>query len=103
MKVSVLILAYNEAANLPACLDALAWCDDIIVIESGSSKRTVEFALAQGAKVITRPFDSFAAQRNFGLEHGDLCHDWVLHLDADEVLTAEFCSGPAAAVATAGN
>jgi glycosyltransferase involved in cell wall biosynthesis len=90
MNISVLILAYNEAANLPACLDALAWCDDIVVIDSGSQDGTVEIAGERGAKVLVRPFDNFAAQRNFGLLHGDLRHDWVLHLDADEVLTDDF-------------
>ena len=90
MNFSVLILTHNEAANLPACLDALAWCDDIVVIDSGSSDGTVELARAQGAKILSRPFDTFAAQRNFGLDHGDLRHEWVLHLDADEVLTDEF-------------
>jgi glycosyltransferase involved in cell wall biosynthesis len=90
MNISVLILAYNEAVNLPACLDALAWCDDIVVIDSGSGDSTAEIARKRGAKVLVRPFDNFAAQRNFGLLHGDLRHDWVLHLDADEVLTDKF-------------
>jgi glycosyltransferase involved in cell wall biosynthesis len=90
MNISVLILTYNEAANLPACLEALAQCDDIVVIDSGSRDGTVEIARERGAKVLVRPFDNFAAQRNFGLLHGDLRHDWVLHLDADEVLTDDF-------------
>jgi glycosyltransferase involved in cell wall biosynthesis len=90
MKCSVLILTHNEAANLPACLDALAWCDDIVVIDSGSSDGTVELARARGARILSRPFDTFAAQRNFGLDHGALRYEWVLHLDADEVLTREF-------------
>ena len=74
MKVSVLILTLNEAANLPACLAALLWCDDIIVLDSGSIDETVQIARDAGARVLTRPFDCFAAQRNFGLEHGGLRH-----------------------------
>lgn len=90
MKVSILILTYNEEANLPRCLAALTWCDDIIVIDSGSQDRTVEIANAAGARVLHRPFDDFARQRNFGLDEGHPRHDWVLHLDADEVVTPAF-------------
>jgi glycosyltransferase involved in cell wall biosynthesis len=90
LQVSTLILTHNEEKNLPACLDALAWCDDIVVLDSGSSDRTVEIALARGARVLSRPFDDFAQQRNHGLEHGSLVHEWVLHLDADEAVTPAF-------------
>jgi len=74
MKVSILILTYNEEANLPRCLAALTWCDDIIVIDSGSQDRTVEIAKAAGARVLHRPFDDFARQRNFGLDEGHPRH-----------------------------
>jgi glycosyltransferase involved in cell wall biosynthesis len=90
MKVSTLILTFNEEANLPACLDALAWCDDILVLDSGSTDATVSLARERGARILTRPFDTFAAQRNFGVEQGALRHDWVLHLDADEIVTPKF-------------
>jgi glycosyltransferase involved in cell wall biosynthesis len=92
MKVSALILTYNEAANLPRCLDALAWCDDILVLDSGSTDPTLEIAQVHGARVLSRPFDNFADQRNFGLEAGGLWHEWVLHLDADEVVTPQFAA-----------
>lgn len=92
MNVSVLLLTYNEEGNLPSCLAALSWCNDIVVVDSGSSDRTVETARAFGARVLTRPFDNFASQRNWGLENGDLKSEWVLHLDADEIVTAEFQS-----------
>ncbi|MEL6977859.1 MAG: glycosyltransferase family 2 protein [Pseudomonadota bacterium] len=90
MKVSVLILAHNEAANLPRCLSALSWCDDIVVIDSGSSDGGQEIAAQFGARVLTRAFDDFAGQRNYGVAVGDFKHDWVLHLDADEVATPAF-------------
>lgn len=79
----------NEELNLPACLDALRWCDDVVVVDSGSTDRSVEIAKAYGARTLTRAFDSFAGQRNFGLEQGAFRHPWVLHLDADEVTTPE--------------
>ncbi|NBB16029.1 glycosyltransferase [Caulobacter sp. SLTY] len=90
MKVSILILTFNEAANLPACLAALSWCDDILVIDSGSTDDSVEIAKAHGCRLLHRPFDDFAGQRNYALEHGDFRHEWILHLDADEIVTPAF-------------
>jgi len=87
--ISILILTLNEEQNLPACLRAVSWCDDILVLDSFSSDQTVEIAKAAGARVIQRQFDDFASQRNFGLREGGLKHSWVLHLDADEVVTPE--------------
>lgn len=90
MKVSTLILTYNEEINLPSCLSALDWCDDIVVVDSGSVDNTVQIAENAGARVLVRKFDNFANQRNYGLEYGSLKNDWVLHLDADEILTDHF-------------
>lgn len=87
--ISVLILTYQEEANIIRCLDALRWCDDVLVVDSFSTDRTVELAEARGARVLQRRFDDFAGQRNFGLAHGGLRHPWVLHVDADEVVTPE--------------
>lgn len=90
MNVSILIIAYNEEKNLPACLNALTWCNDIVLVDSGSTDQTVELAARAGVRILRRQFDDFASQRNYGLEHGNFKHDWVLHLDADEVLTPDF-------------
>lgn len=92
MHVSVLLLVFNEEVNLPRCLEALQWCDDIVAIDSGSTDRSVEILESYGVRILLRSFDNFAAQRNFGLEQGAFQHDWVLHLDADEVATPEFAS-----------
>ncbi len=89
MKLSILILTYNEAVNLGGCLDSVSWSDDIVVLDSGSSDETVSIAESRGATVLTRPFDNYAAQRNFGLAH-DFKHDWVLMLDADERVPEDF-------------
>jgi len=96
MNVSVLLLVFNEERNLPSCLSALAWCDDIVVIDSGSTDRSVEIAEAHGARILVRAFDNFAGQRNWGLENGQFGHEWVLHLDADEIVTPEFRAALAA-------
>lgn len=84
---SILILTYNEEANLPGCLASLGWCDDVVVLDSGSTDRTVAIATAAGCRVFTRPFDDFAGQRNHGITALPLKHPWVFHLDADEHFT----------------
>ena len=86
---SVLILTFNEERKLPACLASLAGCDDVVVLDSGSTDRTEEIARSQGARFFVHSFQDFAQQRNFAHRTIDFRHPWVLHLDADEQLTAE--------------
>lgn len=87
--ISVVVLTFNEADNLERCLESAGFSDDVLVLDSGSTDDTCAIALARGARVLTRSFDSFGRQRNYAMEHGDLKHGWVLHLDADEVVTPE--------------
>lgn len=96
---SVVILTLNEAANLPSCLASAAGCDDIVVLDSGSTDETVPIATAAGARVFTRRFDTFAGQRNYATREVPFRHPWVFHLDADERFTPELladCSAHAA-------
>ena len=86
---SVLILTLNEEADLPLCLASLGDCDDVVVLDSGSTDRTCAIATAAGARVFTRRFDNFAGQRNFAQREIGFRHPWVFHLDADERLTPE--------------
>lgn len=81
---SILILTLNEADNIEACLDSLAWADDVVVLDSFSSDETVAIAEAKGARVVQRKFDDFGSQRNYALDSINFKHDWVFHLDADE-------------------
>ena len=87
--VSVMIFTLDEEVHLPSCLDALAWCDDVIVVDSFSSDATEEIARARGARFIQRRFDGFGTQRNWAIEHGAPAHEWILVLDADERVTPE--------------
>jgi glycosyltransferase involved in cell wall biosynthesis len=89
MNISVLIVTCNEELNLPRCLDSVKWSDDVLVVDSFSTDRTVDLAQKGGARGLQNRFVDFADQRNFGLANGNLKHDWVLHLDADEVVTPE--------------
>ena len=81
---SILILTKDEETNLPDCLDSVAWCDDVVVLDSLSNDRTQAIARERGARVFERAFDDFGAQRNHALDEIDFKHPWVFHLDADE-------------------
>ncbi len=84
MTISVLILTLNEAPNLAACLDSVAWCNDIVILDSLSTDSTAEIARTRGARIEQRKFDDYASQRNFGLREIAYRNPWVLMLDADE-------------------
>jgi glycosyltransferase involved in cell wall biosynthesis len=84
----VLIVAKNEAHNLGACLDAVRWADErVVVVDPASRDATRAIALSAADGVIDRAFDDFASQRNTALAAA--CGDWVLSIDADERVTAE--------------
>jgi glycosyltransferase involved in cell wall biosynthesis len=87
--ISVIILTHNEETNIGRCLDSVSWSDDILVVDSFSEDRTVEISKRCGARVIQRAFDDFSSQRNFASEQGNLKYEWMLHLDADEIVTPE--------------
>lgn len=87
--ISVVLLTHNETHNIVRCLASVAWADDIVVVDSGSTDGTQALCERLGARVLYRAFDDFAHQRNFALECGQLRHRWVLHLDADEEVTPE--------------
>lgn len=86
---SVVILTLNEERDLPRCLASVASCDDLVVLDSGSTDRTAEIARAAGARVFVRRFDNFAGQRNHAQREIAFRHRWVFHLDADEQMTPE--------------
>ncbi len=87
--VSVLIPTLDEELNLPACLDSVAWADQVFVVDSFSSDRTVAIARERGAEVVQHRFESYARQKNWALETLPFRHDWVLIVDADERVTPE--------------
>jgi glycosyltransferase involved in cell wall biosynthesis len=89
--ISVLILTKDEEINLPRCLDSVSWCDDIVVLDSGSTDRTVEIATRSGARVFFRDFDNENAQRTHSLGL-PFRHSWVYNPDADEIATEELVS-----------
>lgn len=87
--ISVLILTKNEEADLPGCLESVAWCDDVFVFDSYSTDGTAEVALHYGANFVQREFDGYASQNNAAFDSLPFRHDWILILDADERCTPE--------------
>ncbi len=88
--ISVIILTKDEATDLPACLQSVAWSDDVHVVDSGSTDKTIEIACNHGASVSINSFESFGKQRNYALEHLPIRNEWILFLDADEIVTDKF-------------
>jgi glycosyltransferase involved in cell wall biosynthesis len=76
------VITRNEEANIGPCLDALAFCDERIVVDAGSTDRTIALAREKGARVETHDWQGFGAQKNFALSLAQ--GDWVLSVDADE-------------------
>jgi|GEM_PF-105446 glycosyltransferase involved in cell wall biosynthesis len=83
--IAAIILTKNEESDLPACLKSLSWATEIIVVDSGSTDKTLEIAKKYKAKVYKNKFENFAAQRNFALSKA-AGFDWALMVDADEVV-----------------
>jgi glycosyltransferase involved in cell wall biosynthesis len=87
---SALVLTHNEEQLIEGCLRSLTPAERIVVIDSGSTDRTVDLATSFAAvQLVTRVFRSFADQRNYGLDNCFPAGEWVLHIDADERLTTE--------------
>jgi glycosyltransferase involved in cell wall biosynthesis len=88
MKLSVIVITKNEAAHIVACLESVAFADEFIVVDSGSTDNTVELARAMGATVEqTSDWPGFGSQKNRALALAE--GEWVLSIDADERVTPE--------------
>jgi len=90
-QVTPLLLTFNEEANISRTLKCLTWAHQIVVVDSGSTDRTLEIlSEVPRLQVIYRPFDSFAHQCNYGLQY--VSTPWVLSLDADYFVSGALCS-----------
>jgi glycosyltransferase involved in cell wall biosynthesis len=86
-QLSIILITKNEAANIRACLESVAWADEIVVVDSGSTDDTVAICKEFGAQVHVHDWPGFGVQKNRAL--GYAAKDWVLSLDADERVTPE--------------
>ena len=89
-KVTATIITLNEAAHIEACVASVAFADEILVVDSGSTDGTPDLARAKGARVIVRDWPGYANQKNFAA--GEAANDWILSVDADERVTPELAT-----------
>jgi len=87
MKISATVITLNEERNIRAALESLFWADEIIVVDSNSTDRTVEIAREFTTEVHVRQWPGYSAQKTFAAEVAR--HDWIFNLDADERVSAE--------------
>jgi glycosyltransferase involved in cell wall biosynthesis len=87
MKITAIVITFNEEANIARALESLAWADEIIVIDSESRDRTIEIARRFTDRIIVRQWPGYSAQKNFAAEQAS--HDWIFSLDADEQVSDE--------------
>lgn len=99
--LSAVIIAKNAARQLPECLESLAFCDEILVVDSGSDDGTVALAQSRGARVIEAEWRGFGPQKRYAVEQA--AHDWVLCVDADERVSPELRSAIERALAAPAN
>lgn len=95
-RLSAIIITRNEARNIGECLDALAFCDERIVVDGASDDETGAIARGRGARVVTHPWQGFGEQKNFALSLAT--GDWVLSIDADERVSSELAAAIQAAI-----
>ena len=99
-RLSAIVITRDEAANIGDCLDALAFCDERIVVDSGSTDATVAIARDKGARVEHHDWQGFGPQKNYALSLAS--GDWVLSIDADERVTPRLAAAIETAIADAG-
>jgi len=90
MRVSVVIVARNEAADIAACLHSVAWADERLVVDTGSEDATRELAAAEGARVLECEWRGYGATKNWAFTQAE--GDWILSLDADERVSGELAA-----------
>jgi len=94
--VSAVLITRNAEAVLDACLESLHFCDEIVVVDSGSTDATLEIAARHGARVVQKEWLGFGRQKQFAVEQAK--HDWVLCLDSDECVSPELAASIARAL-----
>ncbi len=87
MKISATLITFNEEANIREACESLSWADEIIVVDSESADRTRAIAEECGARVITKAWSGFSAQKQFAVDQA--ANDWIFSLDADERVSPE--------------
>jgi glycosyltransferase involved in cell wall biosynthesis len=90
--ISVVVLTRDEESNIRRCLTSVAWADQVVVVDSGSTDDTMVIARSYAAEVVEQPWLGFSGQREFSLRLPSLRHDWVYFVDADEWVSPELAA-----------
>jgi glycosyltransferase involved in cell wall biosynthesis len=98
VKLSAIIITKNEASNIGACLESVAFCDERIVVDCDSNDDTTKIARAAGATVVSHAWAGFGAQKNFALAQAR--GEWVLSIDADERVSAPLAAEISSTIAS---
>ena len=85
--VSAFIVCVNEESQIRRCLESVKWCNEIVVVDSGSTDRTLEICKEYTNRILFRPWTGYVDQKKFALEQCE--SDWVLNIDADEEVSPE--------------
>jgi glycosyltransferase involved in cell wall biosynthesis len=84
---SAIVITKNEERNIRECLESITWAHEIVIVDAGSTDRTVEIAKEFTSRIFHRPWDGYGAAKNYGLSQ--CTGDWIVSLDADERITPE--------------
>src|SRR5258708_3227400 len=87
MKITATVITFNEEHNIAAALESLSWADEIVVVDSESTDRTVEIARQVTDRIFVRPWPGYSAQKNFAADQA--ANHWIFSLDADERVSPE--------------
>ena len=90
--VTAIVLCFNEEVNIDRCVRSLGWCDQILVVDSGSKDASVGLAQRAGAEVVSHPFEGFGSQREWAMRNAAVRNAWVLSVDADEWVSSDLAA-----------
>lgn len=88
-KNSCVIITFNEEENIRRALNSVKWCDEIVVVDSGSTDKTIEICEEFNCRIYNKEFNGYGEQKRYAVSLA--ANDWILSIDADEVVSDELC------------
>jgi glycosyltransferase involved in cell wall biosynthesis len=88
-KISSVIITFNEEENIRRALNSVKWCDEIVVVDSGSEDKTIEICEEFSCRIYKKDFNGYGEQKRYAVPL--TANDWILNIDADEVVSDELC------------
>jgi glycosyltransferase involved in cell wall biosynthesis len=88
-KISCVIITFNEEENIRRALNSVKWCDEIVVVDSGSTDKTIEICEKYNCRIYKKEFNGYGEQKRYAVSLAN--NDWILSIDADEVVSDKLC------------